>query len=194
MFRKSRIKIVASIMSVLVFLLIGTLGIIYYTSYMDVYHQDQAMLERYIGANVKGLNNDTGFAIKGNRVGKHTYNENAFLLSTFYSVTIADSGTILRVDNNNSTTYSAAELTELATSLIAKGKTQGTTGSLVYRVETNDSYTLVAFMDNTIFSESLTTLFEYTLIFGGVAIVLLFFLSVYLARRIVQPLEESYQK
>jgi signal transduction histidine kinase len=98
------------------------------------------------------------------------------------------------VDNNNSTTYSAAELTELATSLIAKGKTQGTTGSLVYRVETNDSYTLVAFMDNTIFSESLTTLFEYTLIFGGVAIVLLFFLSVYLAKRIVQPLEESYQK
>ena len=98
------------------------------------------------------------------------------------------------MDNNNNTTYSTEDLTELAVSLIAGEKTQGTTGSLVYRVETGNGYTLVAFMDNTIFRRSITTLFEYTLIFGGVTIVLLFFLSVNLARRIVRPLEESYQR
>ena len=37
-------------------------------------------------------------------------------------------------------------------------------------------------------------LFRYTLIFGGVALVLFFFLSVFLARKIVNPLEESYHK
>lgn len=189
MFKKSRTRIVASIMSVLVLLLLGTLGIIYYTSYMDVYNQNQAMLERYIDANFKGLNNR-----RGERSEKHIYNENAFLLSTFYSVTVSGSGEILRVDNNNNTTYSTEDLTELAVSLIAGEKTQGTTGSLVYRVETGNGYTLVAFMDNTIFRRSITTLFEYTLIFGGVTIVLLFFLSVNLARRIVRPLEESYQR
>lgn len=181
-------------MSVLVLLLIGTLGVIYCTSYIDVYNQDQAMLERYIGANFRDLNNEWGGMPKIDRTGKHPYNENAFLLSTFYSVTISDSGETIRIDNNNSTAYSAEELTELSHSLITKNKTQGTTGSLIYRIEAVDGYTLVAFMDNTIFKESITTLFEYTLIFGGVTILLLFFLSVYLAKRIVQPLEESYQR
>ena len=55
-------------------------------------------------------------------------------------------------------------------------------------------YTLVSFMDNTIIRESMNTLFRYTLIFGGVAIVALYFLAVYLAKKIVTPLEESYQK
>lgn len=49
-------------------------------------------------------------------------------------------------------------------------------------------------MDNTVINESAMTLFRYTLIFGGVALVLFFFLSVFLARKIVNPLEESYQK
>lgn len=194
MFKKSRIKIVASIMSVLVLLLIGTLGIIYCTSYIDVYNQDQAMLERYISANFRDLNNEWGGMIKLDRAGKHPYNENAFLLSTFYSVTISHSGEIIRIDNNNSTAYSAEELTELSRTLLSKNKTQGTSGSLIYRIEAGNGYTLVAFMDNTIFKESITTLFEYTLIFGGVTIALFFFLSVYLAKRIVQPLEESYKK
>ena len=194
MFKKTRIKIVASIMSILVLLLIGTLGIIYYTSYMDVYTQDQAMLERYIGADFRGPNNEWGGMIKGDRPGKRPYNENAFLLSTFYSVTLSDGGEVIRIDNNDSTAYSAEELAGLAQRLAAENKTQGTAGSLIYRMEENDGYTLVAFMDTTIFRESITTLFEYTLIFGGVTIVLLFFLSIYLARRIVQPLEESYQK
>ncbi|MDE5649205.1 MAG: GHKL domain-containing protein, partial [Oscillospiraceae bacterium] len=55
-------------------------------------------------------------------------------------------------------------------------------------------YILFAFKDNTIINESMDTLFRYTLIFGGLTIILLFFLAVYLARRIVKPLEESYQK
>lgn len=41
MFRKSRIKIVASITLVLVLLLSSTLCIIYFTSYIDVYRKDQ---------------------------------------------------------------------------------------------------------------------------------------------------------
>ena len=194
MFRTSRIKIVAAIMSVLVLLFVGTLGIIFYTSYRDVYNQNQAMLERYIDLNFKSLNNEWASGIKGDRPGKHTFNENAFLLSTFYSVMISENGEILRADNNDSTAYSTDDLTKLAVSLIAGEKTQGTTGSLIYRIETGDGCTLVAFMDNMIFKESITTMFEYTLIFGSVAILLLFFLSIYLAKRIVQPLEESYQK
>ena len=48
-------------------------------------------------------------------------------------------------------------------------------------------------MDNTVVNQSAITLFRYTLIFGGVAMALFFFLSQFLAKKIVAPLEESYQ-
>ena len=54
MFKKSRIKIVASIMFILVLLHIGTLGVIYITSYMDVYQKNQGMLERYAEEYIPG--------------------------------------------------------------------------------------------------------------------------------------------
>lgn len=49
-------------------------------------------------------------------------------------------------------------------------------------------------MDNTIVAERQTTLFRYTLIFGSAAIVVIFFISLYLSGKIVQPIEQSYQK
>ena len=49
-------------------------------------------------------------------------------------------------------------------------------------------------MDNTILTDSFTTLFRNTLLFGGCMLALFFFCSLYLANRIVAPLEESYQK
>ena len=52
MFKKSRRKIVASIMSVLVLLWIGTLAVIYTASYLEMAEQNRGMLkehaERYI--------------------------------------------------------------------------------------------------------------------------------------------------
>lgn len=49
-------------------------------------------------------------------------------------------------------------------------------------------------MDNTVINENAATLFRYTLIFGFVALVVFYFLSQVLARKIIQPLEESYKK
>ena len=48
MFKKSRRKIVASIMAVLVLLWIGTLCIIYACSYYEVLNRSRDMLERHI--------------------------------------------------------------------------------------------------------------------------------------------------
>ena len=50
------------------------------------------------------------------------------------------------------------------------------------------------FMDNAIMQESITTLFRYTLIFGSFAVLFMFFLAKFAAKKIVQPLEESYQR
>lgn len=135
-----------------------------------------------------------------------------FQLSTFYSVALDKSVSessedvqkdvqeedvkeqILDVRNPQESLHTDDELEELARRLVREGKTSGISDDLIYLITDKGDYTLVAFKDNTIINESMTTLFRYTLIFGAAAIILLFFVAVYLAKRIVSPLEESYKK
>lgn len=187
-------------MSVLVLLWIGTLCIIYGSSYYEVSNRNREMLAEHVAL----YSPDQKLIISPLPDMKPGTDKNsseprfkdtpAFQLSTFYSVAISQSGEILAVNNRQETLYSNNELVQLASEIIESGKPTGTKKNLLYHMADKGEYTLVAFMDNTIVQESMTTLFRYTFIFGSLAIVALFFLSVFLARKIVQPLEESYQK
>ncbi|MCD7921498.1 MAG: hypothetical protein LUG27_03550, partial [Clostridiales bacterium] len=115
-----------------------------------------------------------------------------FRLSTFYSVAVSDDGEVLATENTN-ISYEDDELESIAKYIINSGKGRGIRDNLIYFTMKKDGYTLVAFVDNTIMQESMSTLFRYTLIFGAFAIVLIFFIAIFLARKIVSPLEESYQ-
>lgn len=201
MFKKSRRKIVAAIMSILVLLWVGTLGIIYASSYFEMKHQNEQMLEAH--AEMYSLPNSFGEMMPPNRArpdGNHVFNPNfdsespMFQLSTFYSVAVSYEGEILEVKNGMSGVHTDETLKNLAQSIIKSGRNNGIENNLAFLKVDKGGYILVSFMDNTVVNESAITLFRYTLIFGGVALLLFFFLSVYLARRIVNPLEESYQK
>ena len=201
MFKKSRRKIVAAIMSILVLLWVGTLGVIYASSYFEMTKQNEQMLQ--VHAEMYSLPNSFGEMMPPNRPrpdGNHGFNPNfdsespMFQLSTFYSVAVSYEGEILEVKNGMSGVHTDETLKNLAQSIIKSGRNNGIENNLAFLKVDKGGYILVAFMDNTVVNESAITLFRYTLIFGGVALLLFFFLSVYLARRIVNPLEESYQK
>ena len=200
MFKKSRRKIVAAIMSILVLLWVGTLGVIYASSYFEMTKQNRQMLK--IHAEMYNINQDAidfpSFKPRpdGNRNFNHIFNPDSprFQLSTFYSIAVSYDGDILEIRNEMPSVYSDDALKELAKDIIKGSRSHGTKNNLSFYKTDKDGYTLVSFMDNTVINESAMTLFRYTLIFGGIALVLFFFLSVYLAKRIVTPLEESYQK
>lgn len=199
MFKKSRRKIVASIMAVLVLLWIGTLCVIYACSYYEVLNRSRDMLERHI----KQYRLSWERPMPGGRgeppspgQGEPPFeNPPAYRLSTFYSVALSTDGTdVLEVSNSQTEMYADDELAEIAREIANSGSRDGMKRNLIYQMADKGDYLLVAFMDNTVMQESMSTLFRYTLLFGGVVILALFFLAVYLARRIVQPLEESYEK
>lgn len=203
MFKKSRRKIVAAIMSVLVLLFLGTLAVIYGSSYFEVSSANHEMLERY--SVLYSLDGQPGGSLLPDMKpikkapgdfpdSPHFEDSPAFHLSTFYSVAVSDNGEPIAIDNNNRALYEDIELERYAIEIIESKKATGIKGNLIYLTTNKGDYTLVAFMDNTIMQESMTTLFRYTLVFGSIAIIALFFVAVYLARRIVKPLEESYQK
>lgn len=201
MFKKSRRKIVAAIMSVLVLLWVGTLGVIYASSYFEMKKQNEEMLQAH--AEMYTLPTefdemeppDRPFPNK-----EHGFKPNfdpqspMFKLSTFYSVAVSYDGKILGVKNESQEVHTDDELIKSALKIIDSSKVTGTEDNLTFYKADKDGYTLVTFMDNTVINENAMTLFRYTLIFGGVALVLFFFLSVFLAKKIVNPLEESYQK
>lgn len=201
MFKQSRRKIVAAIMSVLVLLWVGTLGVIYASSYFEMSKQNREMLQ----AHAQMYNLPKSFeemlppsrpAPGGNHDFKPGFNPESpkFQLTTFYSVAVSYDGKVLEIKNEMPTVHTDSDLERLAKQIIKAERQNGTENNLAFYKADKGGYTLVVFMDNTVIHESAMTLLHYTLIFGGAALVLFFFLSVYLARKIVKPLEESYQK
>ena len=195
MFKKSRKKIVAAIMSILTLLWVGTLCVIYISSYFEVTttnremlkeHAEQYMLEKPMGGAFDPMK---PFPDRGPH-----FDTNQFKLSTFYSVAISYDNKVIEIRNDDAVVYTDAELENAARQVLEKSDTNGVIDNLVYYRMDKGSYTLVSFMDNTIIRESMNTLFRYTLIFGGIAIIALYFLAAYLANKIVTPLEESYKK
>ena len=198
MFKQSRRKIVAAIMSILVALWVGTLGIIYASSYFEMKNQNEQMLQAHaqmydLPPHFEGM----GRPIPGGNHGfKPGFDPEApkFQLSTFYTVAISLDGKVLEIKNDPATVYSDDALEQMAKNIIEEGKSTGTLDNLTFLKTDKNGYILVAFMDNTVVNESARSLFRYTLIFGGVALAAFFFLARFLAKKIVAPLEESYQK
>lgn len=198
MFRASRRKIVVSIMSILVLLWVGTLGFIYLSSYFEMSKRNEQMLKAHAEMYAFSQQDDsikppTKPFPNGN---KPQFDEQSpmFKLSVFYTVAISHNGEIIEIKNQSPTVHTDDELKNLAISVINGKKSIGTKENLAfYKSETNE-YILVTFKDNTIINEGAMMLFRYTLIFGGLALVMFFFLSVFLAKRIVDPLEENDKK
>lgn len=114
-----------------------------------------------------------------------------YQLATFYSIAFAEDGAVLAVDNGHTDVLSEEKLTEIAKGILDSGKRSGRKGNLTYMVSDKPGYTLVAMMDNTVSESGLSTLLRNVLIIGSGAIVLMFLLSLVLARQIIRPLEEN---
>lgn len=185
MFKQSRRKIVASIMSILVVIWIVTLCAIYMFSYHEVTTQNREMLKAHLVQYKLNMPSQPT---------PHFQDKPTFKLATFYSVAFRYSGEVLEIRNHEAGIYTDAELEALALKLIDGEKSSGIKNNLLFSIVDKGGYILIGFMDNTIMQEGMLTLFRYTLIFGAAVMVILYFVARYLARRIVEPLEESYEK
>ena len=230
MFKRSRKKIILSIMGSLMLLFVITLSVIMLASYREIRQNNSDMLERFAELysleqlpgeqdaaepaskmenrpeadfdSKQGERSDSepksggpDFSDPGAKKGKPPLDDRPdYQLSTFYSVALADDGTVLAVDNGEKAVYSEEDLVRIAKELLAENRESGRTGSLTYIISRRDGYTLAAFMDNTVTETGMKTLVRYILIVGGAAIAALFFISLFLSKRIIRPLEENDRK
>ena len=203
MFNRSRKKIIVSIMGALILLFVITLSVIMLASYREMRRKSTEMLERHVelysldrqpepekapgpepgDQEISGPGPEQGIPPPDLGPG--------FRLSTFYSVAFSEDGTVLSVNDGANGLYSGEELISIARDLLAKDRSTGRLDNLSYMVSGKPGYTLVAFIDDTVTESSMRTLLHNVLIFGGAAIVVLFFVSLFLSGRIIRPLEEN---
>ncbi len=186
-------------MSVLVFLWVCTLGVIYTSSYIEMSRQNTAMMtahaEMYTLSNpFEGMPPIMPKPDGGNRLDPGFAESPMFQLSTFYTVAVSYDGSVLEIRNSQPNIHSDNDLKDLAVKIAKGNKIKGSDNNLTFYKADKQGYNLVVFMDNTVINENAATLFRYTLIFGGIALIAFYFLSVFLAKKIVKPLEEGYKK
>lgn len=162
MFKTSRRKIVAAIMTVLVLLWVGTLSVIYAFSYFDMSEQNKEMLAEHAERHILSqqfFNAPPPAAAEPNR-GRPGFSESpSFQLSTFYTVAMTYDGEVIEIRNPQQTVHSDSELESLARELISKNKTAGVKNDLAYYTMDKGRYMLVAFKDNTIINESMNVFY-----------------------------------
>ncbi len=208
MFRKTKRKIVFTVVFSLLVLMAVTLATIYLSNraalrrendeMLRLYAERYSLTERPFGDGRPDGSPDGwpdgrpgGGDKPGPRDGVPGKNEPQFQLSTFYAVAYSDDGAVLSVDNGNSALQSEESLLGITASILKSGKTGGRTGSMTYLVEKREGYTLVVMIDGTISDRNQTLLIRQMLTIGSAALAVLTVLSVALARRIVKPLEEN---
>lgn len=206
MFKRSRKKIILAIMGSLVLLFAITLSVILLASYREIRQENMAMLKRHV--ELYYLDSETGVPAVPPDAPPDMPDTHApeppgrppldqkpdYQLSTFYSVAFGENDTVIAVDNGEKEVYSVEELIGIAKEILAGNTASGRTGALTYIVDRRPNYTLVALMDNTVSESGLNTLLRNVLIIGGAAILVMFFISLVLSKRIIRPLEENDQR
>lgn len=204
MFNSSRRKIILSIMGSLILLFAVTLSVIMFASQHEIQQENMAMLKRHVelynlkeGSEGREEPSPSPEPDNSDMHGPEPWGRPPldrrpdYQLSTFYSVAFGKNETVLEVNNGDKKLYSKEKLVNLAKKILAVGRKSGRSGSLTYFVSRRPNYTLVAFIDNTVSESGLGTLLRNFLIIGGISIFLMFFISLYLSKRIIRPLEEN---
>ena len=198
-----------------------TLSVILFASYREVRKNNSEKLERYMELYLLDESEPNGMEPKafdgGDRVEPKTKTEggNASLtdtppwknggnlppedrpeyqLSTFYSVAFSSDGEVLRIDDVENGIYSEEELVSIARGILEQGKSSGTTRNLLFGISQRPGYVLVALLDITVAESNLSILLRNVLIVGCSAMLVLFFVALFISGKIVRPLEESDRK
>lgn len=206
MFKRTRRRIIISIMGSLSLLFIITLSVILLASYREMQRNNLKKLEKYADMYLpeSQRNYQNAPARKDNPpdLPPDEQKQNSpsetdspdFQLSVFYSVAFSKNKEVIDVRTGEKELYEEEELVSLAKEALGESSRNGRIGNLLYLVSRRPGYTLVAFLDNTMENSSMELMIRNFIIVGLAAMLVLFVISAFIARRIVRPLEESDRK
>lgn len=183
--RRKFIIIIMSILFVVFALILGTINII---TYKSGEHQNRTIMT-VIAENDGRLPmiNKPGMPFIQMSPSPSNYN-----LSV--SVKLDSNNEILDIISFNDSDKNTKDLTELLNKVLKKSSDFGYVSSFYYLMKEKDYGKIIVLMDRSIEDNLSQRLFFTSLSIGGASLIVLFFVSLFLSRLIVKPVEESFNK
>lgn len=196
MYRKLRIKIALFSTAVLLVLFLGTIAIVYATSYRETMRTEQEMLSRYAEAYWKNGNPEESVPLPpvAPPPGDEPPVAAPQVSGQFYSVELDVEGQASSLHNPDSQKIADSELIAMAQRIVDAGTANGVDGAWVFHLESRNGHSLVVLLDNTLISDSSSTLFTNTVRYGGGMIVILCIIIWFTSGLLVRPLERNEQE
>ncbi len=205
---KSNRRFVAMIMGILIVLIAGILLTVYITTTVQTQKENKEMLQvfadSYDESGFPQKNKRPDFAEEGELPSKAEIEEedlpeisdlsHLYEISTFYAVAFDTDGNVLEYFNESSSPFTDEELVEYASNLLKEGKTYYRGKSVTALITEGEDYYLVTMMDTAATDSTITHLVINMLIYGAVSVVVLFFLSFWLAKWVMRPAEMGYER
>lgn len=194
MFRKTRVKIVVSIMSALVVLWIVSHAVIYFSYLQEYSRKNYELLKEQAYLYTSERFSDTALPDGEQNNDYDAQSKPEASLATFYTVAFSDDGEVFETMNDKPAVRSNDELEQLAKEIIKERENNiGIEGQLMYYHIDKGEYDLVVFMDNTLILERIASMMRYAWICTIVVFALFFIFSIAIANAIVSPLEKNYK-
>lgn len=210
---KTKNKIVLTIMGILALVLSITLITILISTGSTIYGNNQEILKSFTidaenGRGPMGVPDSDGATESDREMpgsgedtgdrGSETYRDRLKNAAVLYVVKFLKTGEMLDIMNDVKPIMSDESLKSLARTLVRSGKSEGVTEQVIFRImeftDGDQDIVYVTMMDSSVMMDSLMALLRNTMIFGGAALAIFFIVSVYLAERIMRPMEEAYTK
>lgn len=199
MFKKTRLRIVAVIMTVATVIIALMLSVIFVANSHYSYERGVSLLENYVDENMGKENNQRGDMepvqfTPEQGLGKKFDRNKMYNLSTFYSVYYDADGNVDRVICGDGIIYTEDEILEIADNILASEKTSGEYNNMPFLVRKSDMGTIVALIDNTMEMDNSDSLLRNSFISGISGWFIILILSWFASKAIVAPLEKNDTK
>lgn len=201
MLKKLKIKFVAIIMTILAIVFILIIGSINYSNYTTNDMQSKGLLisltenDGVMASGVPGISGSLPNPSPGPSPGLSLNpSPNIYESEKTFSVKIDTSGTLSAVAGDGSIFEISEETRVIVNDILKSNKTSGSINGYQYLVSDKPYGKIIVFLDQRISNSITDRLLLTSIIIGGISLLVLFFISLFLAHLMVKPVGEAFEK
>ena len=194
-------KLTLLVIGVLVLVTAGIVVSISYANYREVDNRAYAALRsiarsRGLRPGMRRMDGDAPMGDRPLRMPDEPgeFNDSVADLSTFYTVTLDDAGAVAGWTSDREGLYTDDEVASLTASAIACGKEMGRIGDQYFRLWENDGEKQLTVLDARLERLAARSVLRTTALVAGLACAVLSVAAWLLIRRMVKPVEESFER
>lgn len=189
MIKKLKIRFVTTIMIILSLVFILIIGAINYFNYQSNERQSFDLLTAL--AESDGIVPNDSPAMPGS---SRTPPPNVFEMEKTFSVKLDNNATLFAVNGSTELSLLSEAMTILVKNVLESGEKSGSVDGYQYLVAQKPYGEIMVFVDQRISNSMTDRLIMTSLIIGGISLLVLFFISLFLANLMVKPVEEAFEK